>query len=389
VEWDEDGLDDEPAPPLLPPEDRLWRHPSEVAGAPALAVRGQTGATAGSSGARVVTVAVLASCISMLMTVGVVSVVRPFRTRVPVEPGPGRTDVDAAAPVGADVAALTARLRPAITQIVARLAGGERRWGSGVVFRSDGLVLTTHHIVHGAEVVRVILDDGRDLTARVVGSDADTDIAVLDVEGDGFVTAPLASRRSAAGEPAITIGTPSGGASTGPLVRVSMVSAVGQEAGVEGRRFVDMIRTDAALAAGCSGGAVVDEAGDVIGIAVSNVTTEDGAAGFATPIDVARSVADQLVASGKVTRGWLGIDGETTDGGALVRAVKAASPAESAGLQVDDVVVAVDGATIDSMPDLVMFFRHEAPGRMVDLSVRRGGEVVHVLATLGEQPVSA
>jgi len=190
VEWDDEGLGDEPpASPLLPPDDRLWRHPSEVAGAPAALPTSVRGSAASSGTPRVLTAVALTSCISVLLTVGMVAVVRPFRDSTPAaEP--------AAAPGEPDVAGLTAKVRPAIAQVVAVAAGGERSWGSGVVIRSDGLVLTAHHVVAGAAAVRVVLDDGRDLVARVVGGDADTDIALLDLEGDGYRVAPLATSRA-------------------------------------------------------------------------------------------------------------------------------------------------------------------------------------------------
>ena len=393
MEWDDEGLGDEPpASPLLPPDDRLWRHPSEVvagAGPAASSVRGVPGPVGGRPS--VVTAVALTSCISVLLTIGVVSVIRPFRVRVAVDE-PSTQPALASTPAStstSSVSALTAKVRPAIAQVVARAGDGERSWGSGVLIRSDGLLLTAHHVVDGAESVRVVLDDGRDLLARLVGSDPDTDIAVLDLEGDGFPTVTMAEDREALriGDRAITIGAASGSAnSSSPLVRVSMVSAMNQEAGVDGRRMVDVIRTDAAVEPGCSGGAVVDSEGRVIGIAVSNTATSDGATGFATPIDVARSVADQLLASGKVTRGWLGIDGDDHEDGAVVRAVKPASPAEAAGLRSDDVIVAIDGAAVPSMAAVVVRLRSQRPGDVLTLRVQRPEGLVDVAVTLGEKP---
>lgn len=391
MEWDDEGLGDEPpASPLLPPDDRLWRHPSEVvtgAVPAASSVRGAPGAIGGRPS--VVTAVALTSCISVLLTIGVVSVVRPFRMRVAVDE-PSAQPALASTPTSSasSVSALTAKVRPAIAQVVARAADGERSWGSGVLIRSDGLLLTAHHVVDGAASVRVVLDDGRDLVARLVGSDPDTDIAVLDLEGDGFPTVTMADDREALqiGDRAITIGAASGSASSSPLVRVSMVSAMNQEAGVDGRRMVDVIRTDAAVEPGCSGGAVVDADGRVIGIAVSNMATTDGATGFATPIDVARSVADQLLTTGKVTRGWLGIDGDDHEDGAVVRAVKPASPAEAAGLRSDDVIVAIDGAAVPSMAAVVVRLRSQRPGDVLTLRVQRPEGLVDVAVTLGEKP---
>lgn len=380
MEWDDEGLDDEPPSPLLPPDDRLWRHPSEVAGAPGRAATSVRGSSGPSAPGRVVTAIALTSCISVLLTVGIVAVVRPFREQVDAgEPAPAPI----AEPTIADV---TSRVRPAIAQVVARPSSGEPSWGSGVMIRPDGLLLTTHHVVAGAAAVQVILDDGRELEARLVGGDPDTDIAVLDIDGEGYATAPLATTRSTmkVGDRAITIGAPSGNA--GPLVRVSMVSAMNQEAGVDGRRFVDVIRTDAAVEDGCSGGAVVDSHGNVIGIAVSNMDGADGVIGFATPIDVARTVADQLVVDGKVTRGWLGIDGESHPDGAVVRSVRTASPAERAGLRPDDVIVAIDGDAVASMADVVVRLRAQRPGDVLRLEVDRGGTTLELPATLGEKP---
>ena len=376
MEWDDDALDDESASPLLPPDDRLWRHPSEVAApAPAGAMRGFV-ADGSSGGPRVVTVVALTTCVSVLLTIGVVALVRPFRDRAPA----GANDV---AP-GSAVAALTAALRPAIAQVVGvgGAEGGGDEVGSGVLIREDGLLLTAEHLVAKASGVRVVLDDGRSMTARVVGMDRETDIAVLDLEGSAFPVAPLASADSsvAVGDDAIVIGS-SGPKS--PVVRVSMVSAVGQEAGVHGHKLVDVIRTDGEVAAGSSGGAVVDRTGKVIAIAAGGGSES----GYATPISVAQGVASELLASGRVVRGWLGIEGESK-AGAVVRRVKPGSPAEAAGLTAGDVIVAIDGAAVATMSALVARLRETDPGDSVSLVVRRSGESVTVTATLAEPSAS-
>jgi S1-C subfamily serine protease len=372
VEWDDEGLGDESASPLLPPDDRLWRHPSEVAGAPARPATSVRGTVAPGGGPRMVTAVALTSCLSVLLTIGVVAALRPSAGE-PVASGSGSA-TEPEAPAEPDVADLTSKLRPAIAKVVVRSAAGESSWGSGVLMRSDGLVLTSHHVVDGAAAVRVILDDGRDLVARIVGGDPDTDVAVLDLDGDDFPTAPLASGDAVArvGDPAVTIGA-------GPQVRVSMVSAMHQDAGAGGHRFLDVMRTDRAVEPGCSGGAVVDRDGNVIGIAVA----ED----LATPIDVARSVATQLLGSGKVVRGWLGIDGETHEDGAIVRSVKGDSPAERAGLLAGDVIVAIDGAAVASMSAVVVRVRSLAPGAAVTLRVERDGTRLDVPVTLAEKPI--
>jgi S1-C subfamily serine protease len=389
VEWDDDGLDDEPGSPLLPPDDRLWRHPSEVAETSPTMVRG-VAAPGGSP--RVVTVVALTSCISILITLGVVTVVRPFRIRGESSL-PTLASSSSATPSGGlssvgDVAALTAQLRPAIAHVQAMGAGegGADALGSGVIFRSDGMMLTAHHVVDGASAVRVVLDDGRSVMARLVGGDADTDIALLDLDGDSFPVAELASG-GVVGEPAITIGASrTTGTSVSPLVRSTMVSALGQEAAIEGRKLVDMIRTDSAMAAGCSGGALVDRTGRVIAIAASNVSTADGETiGYATPIAVATAVAEQLMATGRVVRGWLGVDGASRNG-AYVHGVRSGSPAAAAGIVAGDVITAIDGVGVATMSALVARLRATKPGDTVRLSVVRGASTFEVRATLSDRP---
>ena len=399
MEWDDDGLDDGPVPPLLPPEDRLWRHPSEVARGsarpPVAPVATASSAGAGGRGAgrresRLTTIVGLTSTISVLLTLGVVAVVRPVRTNVAVErvatPVTPSGDISGVA----DVAAIAEQLRGSITRVQAEAPGG-RRWGSGVLYRSDGMLLTSHHVVDGASALRVSLDDGRELAARLVGTDPETDIALLDIDGDGdgerFEVAPLGTVSGLkVGQAAITIGTARSGAD-GPVVSVGVVSAKGQSVEVGGKSLLDMIQTDSAVAPGCAGGAVVDSTGVVIGIATtSTATAEGGTAGYATPIDVARVVAAQLLTHGRVTRGWLGVEGDDLPaerakelrlaGGVVVKTVRNASPATSAGIVPSDVIASVDGEPVRSMIDLVVALRMHRAGDTVSLSVIRGGRSV-------------
>ena len=389
--FDDDELDDGPVSPLLPPDDRLWRHPSEVA---ANAPSRRSGRERDRE-PRLFTVVALASSISVLLTLGVVAVVRPVRTELAVE--------RIAMPEGENVALeltgiaeIADRLRPSVASVSAATTDGEVRRGSGVVYRSDGLLLTTHHVVEGAGKIDVTLDDGRVVPARFIGSDADTDIAVLDLDGRDFKVATLGSAMSLkAGHAAITIGTPAEGANT-PVVTVGVISAVGQAVTSGGRRLLDMIQTDAAVAPGCAGGAVVDRAGVVVAIATINIDREGGTSGYATPIDVARLVAQQLIAHGKVTRGWLGVEGDDlpaaramemgVDGGVVVKSVKDGSPAASAGLQPADVVLDVDGDPVESMGSLIVELRSRRPGDLIRVRVVRGTTPRTVEITLAEKP---
>ncbi|MEA3075802.1 MAG: serine protease Do [Actinomycetota bacterium] len=385
---EDDGLYDEPVAPLLPPDDRLWRHPTEMAK--------ELGRLGGGGGAshepRMVTVVALTSCISVLLTLGLIAVVRPIKTRIAVE------RIGASVSSVGDVAELADRIRPAVVQVVASTAAGVESWGSGVVYRSDGMMLTSEHVVKDARSVRVLLGSGVEVPARVVGMDAETDIALIDLDGNDFEVAPLGFTDGVrVGQPAITIGSPNGNGG-GLVVRVSVVSALGQEAGVDGHKLVDMMQTDTAVAPGCAGAPVLDAHGAVIGIAAANVTTDAGAIGYATPIDVARAVATQLLDNGKVTRGWLGVEGETltaerskelgVPGGAVVRRVKPTSPAEAGGLQAADVIVAVDQAALPTWSALVVRLRSLRPGDTISLTVVRDGQRKTVPVTLAEKPTA-
>jgi S1-C subfamily serine protease len=386
--FDDDELDDGPLSPLLPADDRLWRHPSEVASTANPTSRRD-------HEPRLFTVVALASSISVLLTLGVVAVVRPVRTQLAVERVAMPEGANAAIEV-AGVAEIADRLRPMIASVAASTSEGDVRRGSGVVYRSDGLMLTTHHVVDGAKRIDVTLDDGRVVEARLLGSDADTDIAVLDMEGDDFHVAPLGSATGLkAGHAAITIGTPAEGINT-PVVTVGVVSAVGQAVTAGGRRLLDMIQTDAAVAPGCAGGAVVDRAGVVVAIATVNIDREGGTSGYATPIDVARLVAAQLISHGKVMRGWLGVEGDDlpaarasamgVEGGVVVKSVKDGSPAASAGLRPADVVVDVDGDPVESMGSLIVELRTRRPGDVIRVQIVRGEERRTIEVTLAEKP---
>jgi S1-C subfamily serine protease len=394
VEWDDEGPDDAPVPPLLPPDDRIWRHPSEVAaGGGSVAPVALPPADRESS---VVTVIVLTSCISVLLTLGVVTVVRPIRTRIAVEQI--ATPVSPVVNVArtADAAALAERLRPAVVQVVARTDGADA-WGSGVVYRSDGMTLTAQHLVKGADVVRAILATGAEVAARVVGGDAETDVAVLDLEGDaGYEVAPLGDTAEVkVGESAVTIGRPSGAAG-GPVVRVSVISALGQDVAADGHKLVDMMQTDSTVAPGSAGAPVVSTAGAVIGIATTNASTDAGMIGYATPIDVARAVAADLLANGHVTRGWLGVEGDSLaadrahelgiPGGALVQKVRADSPAAAAGIGASDVITAIDDVAISSMSAVVVRLRTLRPSDTITQTEIHGTDTLNVKVTLAEKP---
>lgn len=376
----DDGLgDDEPVPPLLPPDDRLWRHPSELAPQS----RSRKGRRHGDG--RVLAIATLSGVIGALLATGVLAATGTMRTRTDtIRTVVQREASPLAVPVaaGAGIVEVAEKAKPAVVEV--QLDKNEQPEGSGVVFRSDGHILTSARVVGDAPSVRVVLADGDALDATVVGRDPDTDLAVLKVERTGMTTAALGSVAGLkVGHMAIVVGS---------SLALGVVSALGREVAVpSGPLLLDMIQTDAPVAPSSSGGALVDAAGGVIGI----TTAVDGV-GYATPIDLARDVADQIVANGIVVHSWLGVEGGDleaddardlgVDGGAVVRRVREGSPAAAAGLVPRDVIVAVDGATVQSMSALKVAVRGRRPGQAVDLRFLRGGQEQRVVATLAPRP---
>ena len=388
MEFD-DGLEDDPSsyrtPP--PPDDRIWRHPSELA-------------TKHGAGEGTWLVAAIAGMVGAMLATRIVVVAggldRGTIERVVEREG---VPVRGVSVPGNSVVEIAQRARPAITQV--RVGGNEGEGsGSGVLFRSDGHVLTNFHVIDGADSVKVVVDNGRELSARVVGSDPETDVAVLKVDGGPF---PVASLGTAAelhvGQSAIAIGSPLGLVG-GPSVTVGVVSALHRRLDTRrGPPLLDMIQTDAPISPGSSGGALLDADGSVIGLTTAVATTEGAQGlGFATPIDVARSTADQLISTGKVVHVWMGIQGTDVDpttarelgidGGAIVSGVVKGSPAEQAGLVARDVIVGVDGHPVSTMGALVVALRTRQPGDTVGLDIRRGSDRKRFAVRLADRPAN-
>lgn len=285
---------------------------------------------------------------------------------------------------GAGIVDLAAKTRPAVVDL--RAVGSDEPMGSGIVFRSDGWVVTSHQVVVGVVDLMVVLADGTTEAGRVVGRDPDTNIAVIKLDRRDMTTAALGSVASLkVGQVAVVVGS---------TLSVGVISALGREVRLpKGPLLLDMIQTDAPVAPGAAGGALVDSGGGVIGIA----TSVEGAS-YATPIDAARDVAEQLITTGKVVHAWLGVEGETlspadaralrVEGGAVVRRVRPGSPAAAVGLAAKDVIVSVDGATIGSMTALKVLLRSKRPGQAVDIAYIRDGQQTHAVATLTPRPTT-
>ena len=383
----------------LPPDDRLWRHPSEAASPPGPAL------TARSARPRSTwPVALVSGLVGSVFTLGTVAATGALDRRagaaiIREAAPPAQPTVDAGDGAPADgVVHIAELVSPAIARIDVAGAGGTT--GSGVLFRDDGHLLTNAHVVEGASSVVVVLADGDEHPGRLLGSDALTDVAVVKIDRpEPFPVAVLGSAASLrVGQDTVAIGSPLG-LIGGSSVTTGVVSALGRRvAAGDGPPLVDMIQTDAAIAPGSSGGALLDRSGAVIGITTAIAVSQDGyqGLGFATPIDIARSVAEDIIATGRAEHVWLGIEGRDLDaasarrsgmaGGAVVVGTVAGSPAELAGLRADDVVVAVGGREIGSMSELVITLREREPGETVGLAVLRGGERMTLDVQLGTRP---
>jgi putative serine protease PepD len=289
-----------------------------------------------------------------------------------------------------DAVDLARDVAPAIVRL--ELDGSDAPTGSGVLFRSDGDVLTNAHLVVAVGgTLRAVLADGRVRTARLIGFDDDSDIAVLKLDGPGpYPTALLGTADGiVVGQPAIAVGAPRSGTPAGALMN-GVVSAMGREvASARGSMLLDMIQTDAPIPVWASGGALIDRSGAVVGI-TTTPADELGrqGLGFAVPVDLARAVADDLVLMGRVRTVWLGVRGETLGSGAGVTIAELlpGSPAGAAGLQVGDVVRRVDGRPVGSMVAMRVALRRRHPGDRVVVVYDRAGHRRTAELVLTERP---
>ncbi len=273
----------------------------------------------------------------------------------------------------------------------------QRSLGSGFVIDKDGYILTNRHVVEGADEIDVRLQDKKTYSAKLVGKDARTDVALLKIEPREPLTAlPLGdSDRVEAGEWVMAIGSPF---ELSNSVTVGVVSFTGRPLQLERTTSVQMIQTDAAINPGNSGGPLLDTSGRVIGINTLIFTqgvAQSSGVGFAVPINLAKNLLTQLKTKGSVTRGWLGVSIRDVDEdmaasfglkeakGALVNDVTAGSPADKAGLKAEDVILAADDKTIDQSSDLSDYISSRAPGTSVKLRVFHAGSEKPVVLTLG------
>jgi S1-C subfamily serine protease len=268
--------------------------------------------------------------------------------------------------------------------------------GSGFVFTPDGFMLTNSHVVEGAIKVRATFADGSSYDAHVVGTDPDTDLAVLRVYATSLVAATLGdSHLLRAGQVVIAIGNPLGFAST---VTSGIVSALGRTMRSQSGRLIDaVIQTDAALNPGSSGGPLVDSRGRVIGINTAVIAGAQGIC-FAVPISTAHVVIPQLITDGRVRRAWLGVSGQTIQlsrrrvqlshlsaaGAVLVTETTPRGPADRAGIRVRDIIISLGGSVVTAVDDLARLLTRDHIGRATNVTLLRDGVQLELSVTPSE-----
>ncbi len=274
----------------------------------------------------------------------------------------------------------------------------ERSLGSGIIVSDDGYILTNNHVIANATELIVNLPDNREFNARVVGTDTRTEVAVIKIDAKDLPYVRLGdSAKLRLGETVLAIGYPFG---VGQSVTQGIVSALGRNVAENRGVFVDFIQTDAAINPGNSGGALINARGELVGIntMIYSNTGSYAGLGFAIPVNLAREVMDQIMEHGRVVRGYLGVDmdnltadkaefyGFDKGEGAIITTVVPDSPAEKAGLRVDDVVTAVNGTPVKGENDLRTIVSAIQPGGKAAIELVRDGKPMKLTATVAARP---
>jgi serine protease DegQ len=270
--------------------------------------------------------------------------------------------------------------------------------GSGVIVSPNGYILTNQHVVEAADEIQVALADGQTLPAKVVGADPETDLAVLKIEASNLPAIVFAEADSLkVGDWVLAVGNPFG---VGQTVTAGIVSALGRtHLGIN--TFENFIQTDAAINPGNSGGALVDAAGNLVGVnsAIYSRTGGSQGIGFAIPVSIAREVMEQIIKSGSVTRGWVGVEVQDMTPelaesfslkdaeGALIAGVLKGGPADTGGVRPGDILLAVNGRKVSDSASLLNLIAKLQPGEAAQLTVARKQQSLDLKIKVGRRPI--
>ncbi len=281
-----------------------------------------------------------------------------------------------------------------------RRGGSPRRsagLGSGVIVSNNGFILTNNHVVEGADDIEVALYDGRSLPAKIVGRDPESDLAVLHIEADKLPAITFGKPEMLrVGDVVLAIGDPFG---VGQTVTMGIVSALGRtRLGIN--TYENFIQTDAAINPGNSGGALVDVAGDLVGINSAIYSRSGGSLGigFAIPVSIAHRIMEQIIETGSVTRGWIGVEvrevtaeqakslGLPAQDGTLIAGIINGSPADRGGIKPGDMLVAIDAQPVRDAQQMLETIAMLAPGHDAKLSIRRGNQSIERAVKIARRP---
>jgi serine protease DegQ len=268
--------------------------------------------------------------------------------------------------------------------------------GSGVIVSPKGYILTNHHVVEAAEEIEVLLADGKKLKAKAVGSDPEIDLAVLQVEGAQLPAITFGDADALrVGDVVLAIGNPFG---VGQTVTMGIVSALGRGLGVN--TFENFIQTDAAINPGNSGGALIDTAGNLVGINTLIYSRSGGAVGigFAIPASSAKHVMEQIIQTGSVVRGWIGVEAQEitpeiadsfrlgSTNGVLLAGILRGGPADRAGLKPGDILLAIEGKPVKDPNSMLNLVAALVPGKSASIRLRRESKEMDVQIAVGKRP---
>lgn len=273
----------------------------------------------------------------------------------------------------------------------------ENSLGSGVIVSAKGLILTNNHVIATADSIEVALSDGRKLSAKVVGTDPDTDLALIKVDADNLPAITFASSdKLSVGDVVLAIGNPFG---VGQTVTQGIVSALGRtHLGIN--IYENFIQTDASINPGNSGGALIDTEGNLVGINSAIYSRSGGSMGigFAIPATLARQVTEQIVSQGNVTRGWIGIEAQditpelaesfrlSRPQGALIAGVLRNSPADKAGLRAGDILLAIEGKPVVDSGTMLNLIAALKPSQRATIQIARAQAIINISIVIGKRP---